>query len=268
MMFRIYPTANTKTLATLVTSTSLITINASSQIATTGLTTVATYVNGVATNQLVLNAWNDVFITCDAKTFSNLNIGSSSFLGNIQSVRFFNRTMNTDDINDWVLEGLRKLGKGSYAGLLDGLVGQLNSENGTELSDIVRGITATRTAGTAATDNLGFTKAITNPNYSYTSITYSNAYSFEDSGGGWGIVANPSGITATACNRTTTLRDVFFYSRALSADEQTALSNLCKLDYILPIDGSKRIGMPENLKASCVAYYPGDVSGTTLFDAS
>lgn len=78
------------------------------------------------------------------------------------------------------------------SGLFDGMVGHMNSLDGTQFSDIFRGITATRTAGTATTDNLGFTRAITNPNYSYTSITYTNVYSFENSGSGWGIVANPS----------------------------------------------------------------------------
>jgi len=155
LYFRIYPTANIKTLATLVTGTSIISINASSQITTTGLANVSVYVNNTATTQLTLNVWNDVVITCDAKTFSNLSIWSSSYTGNIGRVAFFNRAISATEIQNWYLEWLRKLGGGSMSGLMDWLVAYYDMRG--DANDIVGGNNGTVTGATLTTDRFGFT---------------------------------------------------------------------------------------------------------------
>lgn len=147
-------------------------------------------------------------------------------------------------------------GGSSLATLSDGLVSYLDSSDGNELSDIVGGKDGTKVSGTATTDNLGYTRAITNPNYTFPSITYTNVYSYENSGGGWGLVANPSGISATAINRTTTFRLALFFNRALSSSEQTAWAEILAKRYVLPFDVDGRKSLPSQLKEGCVLFVP------------
>jgi len=181
LYFRIYPTANIKTLATLVTGTSIISINASSQITTTGLANVSVYVNNTATTQLTLNVWNDVVITCDAKTFSNLSIWSSSYTGNIGRVAFFNRAIYATEIQNWYLEWLRKLGGGSMSGLFDWLVAYYDMRG--DANDIVGGNNGTVTGATLTTDRFGFA----NSAYAF---AWSNTYGIDTSTEIIGKVAN------------------------------------------------------------------------------
>ena len=74
---------------------------------------------------------------------SALLIGSRSlsanfwFDGKIQSVRFFNRSISSDEVRDWYLEGLRALGGSSLSGLMDGLVAKFDTMDGNVLDDIV-----------------------------------------------------------------------------------------------------------------------------------
>lgn len=65
MHFRIYPTANTKTIFQDLVGTT-VSIDGSNNISTANLTNVVTYVNNVATAALTLNAWNDVVIHHDS----------------------------------------------------------------------------------------------------------------------------------------------------------------------------------------------------------
>lgn len=188
--------------------------------------------------------------------------------GSIQSVRIFNRALSETEIRNWYLESKRALGGSSLAWLTDGLVAQINTTEGNKLSDIVWGVAVTKTSGTATTDNLGYVRAITNPNYTWTSITYTTWYVFENAGSGWVLTQSPSGLSATGINRTTTLREIFLFKRTLSTDEKNALETLCKLDYVLPFDGATRYGLPPQLKEGCVLFIPWEVSGTTVYDAS
>jgi len=188
--------------------------------------------------------------------------------GSIQSVRIFNRALSETEIRNWYLESLRALGGSTLSGLMDGCVAQINTADGNELSDIVWGVAVTKTSWTATTDNLGYTRAITNPNYTWPSITYTTGYAFENLGSGWVLTQTPSGLSATGINRTTTLREVFLFNRTLSADEKNALETLCKLDYVLPFDGATRYGLPPQLKEGCVLFIPWEVNGTTAFDIS
>lgn len=120
VFFSIYPTSNNRTFLTATGIT--ITINSSSQIATSGLTGVSVTVNGQATSSIALNAWNFVAITHDSANYASVNIFASSFIGDAQEVGTFDRVISETEIRNWYLESLRALGGSTLAGLMDGLV--------------------------------------------------------------------------------------------------------------------------------------------------
>jgi hypothetical protein len=146
----IYPTANTKTLATFVTSTSLITINSSNQIVTTGLTNVTTYVDNQVWTTIILNKWNYVFLKFDAKTLTNYSLWNSSYLGLIDEVDIYNVALTEKEIQDLYWHWMRQLNWWSYFwanGLLRGCVWFFDvADWSNTLSELLNWTVVTRTA--------------------------------------------------------------------------------------------------------------------------
>ena len=151
--FRIYPTANNKTVLQLTTTTWLVTISSGNAIVVTGANTPVVYVNNIQTTTITLNTWNDVVITWDSYNCVNPAIWNSSFTGNIWVVRFFNTVLSTQEIQSLYMEGLRKLGGSSLAPLTDGLVAYYDM-NG-DAQDIIGGNNGTVTGATLTTDRFG-----------------------------------------------------------------------------------------------------------------
>jgi hypothetical protein len=159
---------------------------------------------------------------------------SNFIAADMQSFRVFTQALSEDTIFSYRMEFLRKLGGGSFYPLLDGLVSKVSFFGSTTAVDEIIGRNDTYVWGTLTTDNFGSSNAISNPNYTWTSVTYTTGYTFENSVSWWGIVTTPSGLSATGINRTTTLRDIFLFNRTLSASEVTALENSCKNEYVIP----------------------------------
>lgn len=147
--------------------------------------------------------------------------------GNLQTVRVYNRELSQDEIYSLYLEWKKKLSGASYSWLMDWLVAQFESYWDTVLYNVSNSTTATRVGGTATNDNFWSPRAISNPNYTWSSITYTTGYTFENSGSGWWIVTSPTWLSATWINRTTTLKSIYLFNRTLSAWEVTTLWNLC-----------------------------------------
>lgn len=157
----------------------------------------------------------------------------------IQSLRHYNRKLSQDEIQTLYLESLRKLWPSNianYPSLLSELVGYFRAENiwWNALYNLVNWIVVTRVWWTNTTDNLWIKKAISNPNYTWASLTYTTWYTFENSWSGWSLVTTPAWLSATWINRTTKLRDIFLFSRTLSIDERNLLENLCNSEYPYP----------------------------------
>lgn len=179
LSFWIKPTSNTKTILTLVTTTSLITLDWSGNVAQTWLTNSAIFINWASATLTTLNSWNYVTITCDAKTLSNFNIWSSSFAWNIQWVRVFNRVLNSTEINTLYLEWLRKLNWESMSGLMDGLVAYYDFAG--DANDVVWGNNGTVTGATLTTDHLWFANRAYSFNWrNLISITNAWQFSFDN----------------------------------------------------------------------------------------
>ena len=186
---------------------------------------------------------------------------TANYKGILQSARLYNRVLSEQEIQQLYLEWLRQLGAGSDS-VLASVVAQFENFGDNNITNITSGILATRTGWTSTNDNFWLSKAITNPNYTWASITYTNAYSFENSWSGWGLVSWPSGVSATGINRTTTLRSLFLTSRALTSAEQTELDLLCKTKYVYPFKKT----LPLNLNSNVLSFWACDTSGTTFYD--
>lgn len=233
--FLIYPTTTNQTILTGWTNKTVWYNSSNVLTVWSAITNPVFYVNWINTNQLILNAWNAVTINHDTVDMSSLNICASSYTGKIQDIRFYSRQITQQEIQTLYLEWFKKLWWESYSWLLDGLVWQLRYEDWTDtLYDLIRWIISSKTSGTTTTDNLWFNKAVTNPNYTWTSVTYITWYTFEDNWWWRWIVTTPSWLSATGINRTTTLREIFLFNRTLSAWEVTQLQDICNKKYILP----------------------------------
>ena len=151
---------------------------------------------------------------------------------------FFNRTLTDEEEQLLKLEWQRLLWPtniAKYPKLFEWLVWYFENPTWTnELWNIANWVNSTRTGWTNTTDNLWNNKALTNPNYTWSSITYTTWYTFENSWSWWNIVTTPSWLSATWINRTTILRNIFLFTRTLSVDEVTLLQNLCNSDYPYP----------------------------------
>jgi len=181
----------------------------------------------------------------------------------LQSFRIYNRILSDSERQSIVQEWLRQLWAGSD-GILSNAVAQFENYWDNDLENIIGWITASRTGWTTTTDNFWISKAITNPNYTWSSITYTAWYTFEDDWTWWAIKTNPTGLSATWINRTTTLRNIFLMNKTLSADEVTELERLCKLKYLYPFKKT----LPPNLKDGLQLWIAWDNSTTTLLDNS
>lgn len=103
--FTIYPTANNRTVYT-ATGIS-VSINSSSQLASSGLTSPVFYVNGVQTTAITLNAFSHCVVTHSSVDYASFNFGASSFLGNAQTLRPFNGILSAKEIRNRYLHSLR-----------------------------------------------------------------------------------------------------------------------------------------------------------------
>jgi hypothetical protein len=130
--------------------------------------------------------------------------------------------------------------------LLNWLVWYIRAEDWwTVLYDMKNWTIPTYVWWSATTDNLWRNKAITNPNYTWTSITYTTGYTFENSWSWWSVVTSPTWLSATWINRTTTLRDVYLFDRTLSAWEITTLEALCNSTYPYPFGKSSTLNLQD-----------------------
>ena len=201
-----------------------------------GATTSFTYSSITYTNSYIWIDW--VFTKNSSKvTATALNWVSWE---QYSWLRMYNRTLSDSEEQALELEGKRRLGdRPNYPQLLNWLVGYFRAEDwwNTVLYDLVNWTKATYVWWSNTTDNLGYSKAITNPNYTWSSITYTTWYTFEDSWAGWVLETSPTWLSATWINRTTDLRDVYLFNRTLSTDEENTLETLCWSYY--PFEWSK-----------------------------
>ena len=181
----------------------------------------------------------------------------------IQWVRIYNRVLSQQEIQNLYQEWLRQLAQWSD-NILSACVWQFENFWDNNLENITSWIIATRVGGAVTTDNFWINKALTNPNYTWASITYTTWYTFENSWSGWWIVTSPAWLSATWINRTTTLRSVFLMNRTLSADEVTQLDLLCKQKYLYPFKKT----FPLSLNDWLVWAWLWDNNGTTYYDVS
>ena len=157
--------------------------------------------------------------------------------GNISLVRYYDRVLSQAEMRNLYMEWIRHIwSRASYANLLQDCVSYFRAQDwwNTILYDLISQNTATYSSWTNTTDNLWNSKAISNPNYTWSSITYTTWYTFENSWWWWTIETSPTWLSATWINRTTTLRDIYLFWRTLSSAEVTTLENLCNRKYIYP----------------------------------
>lgn len=193
----------------------------------------------------VFSNWWGWTITSDSTNKHLMNCDNLWFYTSwlLQTFRLYNRTLSKLEITSLYHEWLRKLW-GWSDDILSSCVAQFENYWDNNLENISTWYIATRTWWASTTDNFWIAKAITNPNYSWTSITYTAWYTFENDWTWWAIKTNPTWLSATWINRTTTLWKVLLFSRTLSADEVTVLQNLCNKKYLYPF----RKTLPSNLK--------------------
>jgi len=179
-------------------------------------------------------------------------------------LRLYNITLTDIEEQALYLEWLRRLWQKNYPKLFEGCVALFECDEWwQDLYNHIDWTDTTRTWWTNTTDNFNITKWITNPNYSRTSITYTNSYLWEDSGW-WTLTKNDSNVTATWINKTTTFGRLFLFNRTLSADEETQLEALCNKDYILPRTKTSTNNLQDWLELAIDWTY----SGTTFYDQS
>ena len=104
----VYPTANTKSIADFDGGTISAEIDASNNVTTTAWTSPTIYVNGIASDDITLNAWNYITIT------SGTNVNASAFVigqevsyftGNISDAMLFSSTLTEDEVRQLYLAG-------------------------------------------------------------------------------------------------------------------------------------------------------------------
>lgn len=150
--FWMYPTANNKTIFTAVTTTGLLTISSGDVLAFSWASNVTFYVNWQQSTAATLNTWQHVLVTFDSYTLSNFNFGSSSYTGNLQSIRVYNRKPDSNEIYSLYLEGKKLLWGKSFNSLLSSQVAYWDF-NG-DAQDIVAWYNWTVTWATITTDRL------------------------------------------------------------------------------------------------------------------
>ena len=221
------------------------------------------YINWVLEKQQTLSVKN--VTSTSVMDFWRYTFNNTLFWNwNIQWARIYNRVLSQQEIQNLYQEWLRQLWRWSD-NILSSAVAQFRPMDwNTTLSNIIWWTTATYVWGTSTTDNFWITWAITNPNYTWSSITYTTWYTFENSWSSWWIVTSPSWLNATWINRTTTLREIFLMSRTLSADEVTELERLCKIKYLYQFKKT----FPLNLNDWKVLHLAWDINWTTLYDLS
>jgi hypothetical protein len=97
--FRIYPTITNNIICRL-NSTQSISINSSNQIVGTSISSPTYYVNGVNTQNIILNTWNEVVITTATKIMcSDFQIGYNTtyYKGNIDLFEIYNKVLSASE---------------------------------------------------------------------------------------------------------------------------------------------------------------------------
>ena len=233
-----------------------------------GASTSLTYTSVIYTNSYIwiYASWVWTFTKNSAKvTATALNWVSWE---RYAWLKFYNRTLTLEEEKALELEWQRQLGNWwSYPALLSWLVWYFRAEDiwWTALYNLVNWITATRVWWTNTADNLWNNQAISNPNYTWTSLTYTAWYTFENSWSGWNIVTSPTWLSATWINRTTTLRDIFLFNRTLTANEVVQLQDLCNKEIIYP---SKVYDLPSLREWLVLEYNWSNNLTTTIYDTS
>ena len=184
----------------------------------------------------------------------------------LQLWRIYNTELSPTEIQSLYLEWLRRLwDAANYPKLFEDCVWYFECElSWTNLDNIIDWVRATRTAGTNTTDQTGQNKWLTNPNYSRSSITYTNSYVWKDTGSWFVFTKNDSWITSTGVNITWDIWPIFLFNRTLTTDEESDLEDLTKNKYIYPRAKWTTRWLEDNL----AAHYPMINSWTTVYDIS
>ena len=183
---------------------------------------------------------------------------------NIGWLRIFNRVLSQQEIQTLYQEWLKQLSGRWEWSLWDWLVSQWQNNLDNTLFDSINWTTATLVWWTATTDLFWVNNAISNPSYTWSSITYTTWYTFENDWTWWAIKTNPTWLSATWINRTTTLWKIFLFNRTLSTSEVTNLQNICLKFYTSPTYKT----LPKNLQDWMILWQAWDYSWTTAYDVS
>lgn len=151
LSFRIYPTANNKTLASYTGGS--VTLTSGDALSSTGLTSPTYYVNGQNTTTITQNTWNDCVITFSSLNVASFNFWASSFAGNAQAVRLHTVTPSTFEIQSLYREWLRMLGGKSMGRLMDSLVGYWDMRG--DAQEVIAGNNGTLSWASLTTWRLG-----------------------------------------------------------------------------------------------------------------
>jgi len=234
----------------------------------------------------MLSAWASTTFTYSSVTYTNSYVwikswGSWSLEKNHSDVsataltcidwndyamlKLYNKTLTDSEEKELYLEGKRKLGQYNHSDLMQGLVGYMDVKDWTtEYWNIIDWTIPTRTAWANTTDQIWYSKAITNPNYSWSLITFTNSYAWIDTGSGYVFTKNDASVTATWINKTGDVWVVFLFNRTLDTSEEDSLEILTSTQYIYPWS---KTSLP-NLEEGKVLHLNGKNNGTTFYDQS
>jgi hypothetical protein len=185
------------------------------------------------------------------------------YAGNVAAVRVYNRVLSDQDRLQLWHEFNRKLGGGSdFGAVIPAPTAHLEAVGEDTFYDVALATKATRTAGSAASDDFGITRAISTPNQSWTSVSGDSFVYWNNSG--WKLEKNATGVSATGINTSNTVRAVLFFpAGVISTAQQTYLENCFKRNY--PYAFRRSIPAWITDRASFAWY--GTTSGSTLYAA-
>lgn len=157
--------------------------------------------------------------------------GNSEFWNGSVNMRIYNRVLTeTERLQLWH-EFNRKLGGGSdFGAYVQAPTAHFEADGSNTFVEVSGQLAVTRTAGTAASDSFGVTRAISAPNQSWSSVT-GDSFVFWNNAG-WKLEKNVAAVTATGINTANTVAAVLYYpTGVISASQQTFIENAFKARY-------------------------------------
>lgn len=178
--------------------------------------------------------WNAISLSeSDSIWYREWN-NSDYFDWQVWLIRIYNKAISQKEINNLYQEWFRKFWPSilqQYPELFEWCVWYWNVEDWTTNYDnLIDWTRATKTAWTNTADQLWLDKAITNPNYTWSSLTYTNSYIWKNDT----FTKNDSGISATWVNITWDVWAIYMFNKTLSSDEETLLEDITSKKYIYP----------------------------------